>query len=325
LDFTVRQMTELDFPAVAEIEAGVFTDWYRLYRRDTTPIAERTIQQLSYATSIDPEGNSVAVAADGSIVGFILARTWGSVGWFGTFGVPTQFQRLGIGTALVDRTLSFLTSRSTTIGLETMPESGPNMAFYSRSGFALTYPTLLTEMSLIQESDRLRGMDVSDVTAWSEETDGEVALEEIRGISDALLAGLDYSAEVVAMNSYGFGNTLLSHGAGGRLDGFAIVRTAPFRNENAPGQAFVHAMCIRPGAPEREVLLDLLRQIWTIATPLGLSRLIAGVNTRHLAAVSALYDAGFRPMRAAIRMALSSGPQDVFHPTDAFEVSRWAG
>lgn len=320
-------MVETDLAAVAEIEAGVFTDWYRLYRRQPDPISERTIQQLRYATSIDPEGNSVAVAADGSLVGFILARTWGSVGWFGTFGVPTQFQRLGIGTALVDRTLTYLTPKATTVGLETMPESGANMGFYSRAGFALTYPTLLMDLSLIQEADRLRGVGPDDTTIWSEQ-DGasrEGALDEIRSISDALLPGLDYSGEVEAMRSHGFGKTLLSHGAGGRLDGFAIVRTAPFRTDDDTGRAYVHALCIRPGVSAGEVLLDLLRQIWATATPLGFSRLIVGVNSRHQSAVAALSDNGFRAMRAAMRMALSSGPPDVFVLTDAFEVSRWAG
>ena len=73
LEYTIRQMVEADLPVVAEVEAGVFTDWYRIYRREPEPLAERTLEELRYATSLTPEANCVAVAADGSLVGFILA------------------------------------------------------------------------------------------------------------------------------------------------------------------------------------------------------------------------------------------------------------
>ena len=75
MNFTLRKMTQQDLRAVAEIEAGVFTDWYRIYRREPEPLSERTVEALRYAISLDPEGNLVAVADDGAMVGFILART----------------------------------------------------------------------------------------------------------------------------------------------------------------------------------------------------------------------------------------------------------
>jgi len=163
IEFALRQMTEDDFAAVAEVEAGVFTDWYRVHRRDPSPIAERTNEELAYATSIDPPGNHVAIAADGALVGFILARRWGKVGWFGTFGVPTQFQGLGIGRALIECSMAHLRSRASVIGLETMPESGANIGLYASVGFAVTFPTIVLELSLVRNSQRLGGTPLDEV------------------------------------------------------------------------------------------------------------------------------------------------------------------
>ena len=67
MNFTLRKMTEHDLRAVAEVEAGVFTDWYRIYRREPEPLSERTVEALRYAVSLDPDGNLVAVADDGTV------------------------------------------------------------------------------------------------------------------------------------------------------------------------------------------------------------------------------------------------------------------
>jgi ribosomal protein S18 acetylase RimI-like enzyme len=327
MDFTLRCMKDSDFPAVAEIEAGVFTDWYRVYRHEPEPLAERTPEQMRYATSLDPEGNHVAVAADGSLVGFLFSRTWGSVGWFGTFGVPTQFHGLGIGSALVDRAVEHLSKRASVIGLETMPESGANIGLYTKAGFAVTYPTLTLELSLIHEAERFKGARVEDSNVWSElgRSERSRALVETREVSGALTRGLDFSQEVEAVSEHGIGRTLLSRGRGGRLDGFAILRTAPFRRGDNAGRAYIHALCIRPEADPGAVLGDLLRQTWATATALGLSKAVVGLNARHQKALGLLRENGFNIVRAGIRMVRLPVADGIFEPTDTVEMSRWAG
>jgi ribosomal protein S18 acetylase RimI-like enzyme len=234
---------------------------------------------------------------------------------------------MGIGRALVDRAVGYLQDRCATIGLETMPESGPNIGLYTKAGFVPALPTLIMELSLIQEAERLGGADPDHVNAWSDL--GAVArsraLTSIHEISDALLPGLDYSSEVRAMQAYGLGRTLLSFGPGDRLDGFAILRTAPFRTEDTSGRAFIHALGVRPGASAEDALDSLLRQVWAHATSVGLSRVAAGVNGRHHRAISMLADAGFRIVRAAVRMVKTPAGQEPFSLTDAIEASRWAG
>lgn len=320
-------MTELDLPAVAEIEAGVFTDWYRIYRREPEPLSERTVEALRYAISLDPDGNLVAVADDGAMVGFILARTWGKVGWFGTFGVPTQFQGLGIGTALVNRAVDYLEQKADIIGLETMPESGANIGLYTKLGFVATYPTHILELSLIREAERFSNPRVEETVVW--ETLGSSGLRrtlrEMCEISDSILSGLDYSGEVEAIHAHGFGRTLLSRGAGDRLDGFVILRSTSIRRENISGRAYIHALAVRPGADGPAVLDDLLRQVWASCVSLGLARVAAGLSGRYQSALLLLLERGFRVMRAGIRMVRLPVSEEVFSASDAIHLSRWAG
>lgn len=327
MHFAIRPMTETDLPAVAEIEAGVFTDWYRLNRKPQDPLPERSLHSLRYTISLDPEANLVAIAEDGSMVGFILARTWGRVGWFGTFGVPTQFQGLGIGRALVEGVLEELRPRTDIIGLETMPESGANLGLYTRAGFAVTFPTIIMDLSLVRTADALGGLPGDELRPLSalSGTARRRAVGGIREISQALLAGLDYSAEVESFQRYELGETFLVEGAAGRLDGFAALRTVPFRGRDHSGRGYLHILAVRPGADERAVLTDLLRQLWCRGASIGLTQIVTGINGRYRDAVALLMDFGFRGVRAAIRMANTAGRPDAFTVGAGVNLSRWAG
>lgn len=327
LEFRLRRIAEEDLRAVAELEAGVFTDWYSAYRRTPDALPERSLKELRYATSFDPESNLVAIAADGSMIGFILARTWGRVGWFGTFGVPTQFQGLGVGKALMGRALDYLRSRADIVGLETMPESGANVGLYSKAGLAVSFPSIIIDISLIREADRLKGMKPGDVNVWGTASPStrEETLGGIREISDALLPGLDYSVEVRAMREHGLGETVLSQGPGGRVDGFAVLRMAPFRGGDTSGRGYIHILAVRPGADQEKVLLDLLRQMWTAATHSGLTRMVGGISGRRLSALDLLMRCGFRCMRTAVRMVDRDAPASLFEQASGVDLSRWAG
>lgn len=327
MDFSVRQMVPDDLPEVAEIEAGVFTDWYRIYRRDPQALPRRALDELRYATSLDPEGNFVAVSAEGALAGFILSRTWGRVGWLGTFGVPTQLQNLGVGSALLGRAVEYLSGRADVIGLETMPESGANIGLYAKRGFVVTFPTLILELSLIREADRLRGVSGSGCVVWDAQEPGtrRRLMRGIRDISDSLIPGLDYSREVAAVEEHRFGKTLVAVDSGGAVEGFAIVRTAPFREDDTSGRAYLHVLAVRAATHDDGVLLSLLGGVWKVATRQGFSKVVTGLSARHPRALRLLLRNGFRCVRAAIRMVEGSAPPEALRPDDHVHLSRWAG
>ncbi len=326
-DFSIRQMVEDDLAAVAEVEAGVFTDWYRAYRRDPEPLPERTRAELRFASSRDPKGNFVAIARDGAMAGFIFSRTWGSVGWFGTFGVPTQLQGLGVGKALVARTVDHLRGKATTIGLETMPESGANLGLYTKAGFVAAYPTVVLELSLIHEAERLKALGSDDPLVWDlEDVPTRAAmLEGVRAIGHSHVPGLDYTSEVEAIREHGFGETLLATDGDGRVDGFAVLRTAPFRGDDTSGRAYLHILAVAPEADSAGAVSDLLHAVWVRATKLGFSKLVTGLSARYHDALTLLLNNGFHARRAAIRMVERGGAQENFLPASGVNVSRWAG
>lgn len=327
MDFSVRQMHPDDLAAVAEIEAGVFTDWYRIHRRDSEPLPRRTLEELRYATSHDPGGNFVAVAAEGALSGFVLSRTWGRVGWFGTFGVPTQLQNLGIGTALLGRAVDYLSARTDVFGLETMPESGANIGLYIKRGFLVTFPTVILELSLIREAERLKALSGGDCVAWGaqEPAAKKRLLKGVREISDALTRGLDYSREVTAIDEHGLGKTVLAVDRGGSVEGFAIVRTAPFREDDTSGRAYVHILAVRNGADDEGILLRLLGGVWRAATRQGFSKVVTGLSARHPRALRFLLGNGFRCVRGAIRMVEGGAPPGALAQDGLVHLSRWAG
>jgi ribosomal protein S18 acetylase RimI-like enzyme len=327
MDFSVRKMHPDDLPAVAEVEAGVFTDWYRIHRRDPDPLPPRTLDELRYATSFDPDGNFVAIAADGALAGFVLSRTWGRVGWFGTFAVPTQLQNLGIGSALLERVLEYMSGRADVVGLETMPESGANIGLYAKRGFVVTFPTVILELSLVREAERLKAFSDSGCVTWAVQEPGvrKRLLKGVRQISSSILPGLDYSREVEAIDEHRLGRTLVAVDRRGAAEGFAIVRTAPYRESDTSGRAYLHVLCVRPGAAEEDVLVRLLGAVWRVATGLGSSKVATGLSARHSRAVRLLLGHGFRSLRAAIRMVEGGAPPEALREDRLVHLSRWAG
>jgi hypothetical protein len=147
----------------------------------------------------------------------------------------------------------------------------------------------------------------------------------MREISGSFLPGLDYGREVEKIHEHGLGETLLSIGERGRIDGFVVLRLAPFREQAISGQAYIHILAIRPGCDEESVLHDLLRQTWARATAQGFSRMITGVSGRYQRALRVLLEHGFRALRAAVVMIERGAPAQVFEPSPHINLSRWAG
>ena len=248
------------------------------------------------------------------------------MGWFGTFGVPTQFQGLGIGRALVSCTVEHLRSRASTVGLETMPESGGNIGLYARSGFDVTFPTVILESVLDPGSSGADEGDGEHVAAWSsldEDARRRVA-EQMREIGDGILPGLDYTPEVEAIERHEFGETLLCFD-GADLAGFAVLRTAPFRKVERHARGYVHALALRPGCDRAAVMFSLLNRARSRCLEAGLARLVSGVSTRYPDALGLFYSNGFRSQRAAIRMVDRSSRPDIFERSSEVNSSRWVG
>lgn len=75
--------------AVRQVDVLAFGAWWRGLTGGKSELPERTRTNVLACRERDPEGCFV-VEEDGRVVGIIFYRTWGGVGWFGTFAVlPT--------------------------------------------------------------------------------------------------------------------------------------------------------------------------------------------------------------------------------------------
>jgi ribosomal protein S18 acetylase RimI-like enzyme len=123
----IRTMQEDDLEWIIGIEAAAFGAWSRQTHGGEGDIPRRTRTNVRSCLVKDPAGCFVA-QGDDHVIGFILSRTWGSVGWFGTFSALPEWQGQGIGKQLVAASLGYLHQQpDRVVGLSTMPESPYNL------------------------------------------------------------------------------------------------------------------------------------------------------------------------------------------------------
>ncbi|MGD9937514.1 MAG: GNAT family N-acetyltransferase [Methanoregulaceae archaeon] len=87
-EVSIRPMLESELGEVIRIDEQAFTAHYSL--------RPRTMTNVAYASRPNPGGCFVA-RSGGIPVGFIFSRTWGSIGWVGTFDVDTAHRVQGVG------------------------------------------------------------------------------------------------------------------------------------------------------------------------------------------------------------------------------------
>jgi len=212
-----------DINEIADLQARVWQDHFLRERNMQVPMMRRTGRNLGYYLGKEPGGCFVTLEK-GKIVGSIVSHVWGSVGWFGPLEVDPRFQDMGIGKALVLRSVEYLRSKGcTTIGCETMAGSHRNIAFYQRMGFR---PKGLSHVMFKILGQAPPGMRLPRGVSPIEQPPAAA-----KGMWGSILPGLDYSVEFDSLRKYSLGS---AYGADreGRA-GHAIVHTHEMFEESA--------------------------------------------------------------------------------------------
>lgn len=316
----IRLMEPGDVDAVRAVEAESFGAWHREAKGRQKDLHLRTRANILSLLERDPEGCFVAVEGSRP-VGFIFSRTWGSVGWFGTFGVLPERQGEGIGQRLVAASVDYLKrDPDRVIGLETMPESAYNLGFYLNQGFEPRF--LVLQLTRRVDDGTTAG---PSLARWSEldEAGRERRLAELRTITDRIRPGLDYAKEVLVSDRHNLGDTLFLL----REDcvvGACTVLLIGKREGEETDQAAVQVLVLDPQQTSAAALADLMVAAQTLARERGRGSLLTPANARHTWAVRQLFQLGFRVERARVCMVLAgtdSGPA-----TDSLvNLSFWAG
>jgi ribosomal protein S18 acetylase RimI-like enzyme len=313
-------MREEDADAIRGVDAVTFYEWGKQVKGEKAEMRRRTRSNVLACLDKDPQGCFVA-EEDGRLVGFIFARTWGGVGWFGTFAVVPQYQRQGIGKRLIASSLEYLQQRpDRVIGLETMPASPYNLGLYLKLGFQARFPTMLVSTAL-EESDG----DGVELPHWSR-ADAERRerwLAELREATGQLYPGLDYSKEVTSTARYGLGETLVLT-EGGRAVGLSVVRLKSSLEGQGAERAVVQPLAIHPDHTDDGTFRMFLNATEALARSNDKQKVVMAVNGCHTWALERLLEWGYRIDRMAVHMVLKGtdgGPR-----TDEWvDFSRWAG
>jgi ribosomal protein S18 acetylase RimI-like enzyme len=307
-----------DADAACEVHFSAFLNWRQQRGIDQSATVRRTILSMRLNREKDPNGCFVAEEA-GQVIGCICSRTWGSVGWFGTFAVHPEYQGCGIGKALIDASLDYLRQDpKRTLGLETMPGSPRNLGLYLGLGFQARFPTLLLGKTLQRTSG-------SQLPQWSQvdpETRGRY-LAEIGEATAKIQAGLDYAKEVTFASAYGLGETLVLE-RGERAIGFSHVGLTSPREEPTHERAHIEQLALDPDYTDHETFAQLLRASEGLAQTHGRRVLSTFANARHTWALEQLLKSGYRVWSTMLRMLHREAAADPI-TDDCVNLSRWAG
>jgi ribosomal protein S18 acetylase RimI-like enzyme len=316
----LRTMQEEDLERVIEIEAAAFGAWYRQTYGREGGVPPRTQTNVRSCLAKDPAGCFVAEEED-QVVGFVLSRTWGSVGWFGTFSVLPDWQGQGIGKQLVAASLGYLRQRpDRMIGLSTMPESPYNLGLYLKLGFQIRRLTLFLRKSLAGSPEHS-----IPLPCWSQAPPAtrEGWLADLREASGRIQPGLDYGKEILVTAQYGQGETVVLT-EGGQAVGMAVVWLTSGRQglEATYGNTLV--LALDPAHTDADRFRALLAGTEAMIRAHGLEEILVPVNARHTWALEHLLHGGYRVERAMVRMVLAGtdgGPAVDRH----VNLVRWAG
>ncbi len=280
-----RIMTPADLKVVAQIDRDAFEMYRRQQRRLVQPLRLRTPQNMNAAVR-RPFPGVVVESPPGRVVGYCFTHVWGTLGWLGTLGVAPASQGLGLGRAVTAAGLELLRQAGCqTLALETMPESGKNIALYTRLGLEPRSITCL-----------FQGVVPAANSVHFEVWDGGSALRDISG---RLAPGLDPTPAARWLDGEEAGRTLIWR-EGGEPVAFAALRHTPRRLEGMQTYLTIEAAACLPQAAEHWP--RYLGEMQAYAERLGQMGLVLPINGRQLVLLGTVLAARLHIVHTRVRM-----------------------
>ena len=286
----VRRMTLADLKEVCRIDRDAFQAYRRARRQLTRPLRLRTPANMQAALRRPFPGVVVEAPPNGPVVGYCFTHVWGRLGWLGTLGITPRRQGLGLGRAVIAGGLALLREAGcTTLALETMPESGKNLALYTTLGLEARYLTFL-----------FRGLPATAPQTHFRLWQGGA---ELREIGEAVLSGWDPTPAAQWLEDENAGQTLVWW-QDGQPVAFAALRYAERRLETPQYDLTTEAAACLPQAAEHWP--HYLGEMGTYSRQMGKTGIIFPVNAGQRALVQNMLAAGLRIVHTRVRMA--AGP-----------------
>ncbi len=284
--YRVRRMTLADLKEVCRIDRDAFQAYRRARRQLTRPLRLRTSANMQTAIRRPYPGVVLEAPPGGPVVGYCFTHVWGKLGWLGTLGITPRRQGLGLGRAVIAGGLALLREAGcTTLALETMPESGKNLALYLSLGLEARYLTLL-----------FRGMPPPAAKTHYRLWKGGV---ELQMIGAQMLHGFDPTPAAQWLENEGAGQTLVWWEAG-RPVAFAALRHAERRLETPQYDLTTEVAACLPQAAEHWP--RYLAEMGAYAQQMNRTGIVFPVNAKQQALVQHMLAAELRIVHTRVRM-----------------------
>lgn len=281
----VRPMTPADLKMVCRVDRDAFEAYRREQRKLTRSLRLRTPENM-HAAIRRPYPGVVIEHPEGTLVGYCFTHVWGELGWLGTLGIAPRRQGFGLGRAVIAGGLALLREAGcTTLALETMPESGKNLALYTALGLETRYLTLVFQ-------GYPRPAAETRYRTW----DGG---PELRAIGSRMVPGLDLTPPAQWLATEEAGRTLVWW-EDGQPVACAVLRHGPRRLQSAQDYLTVEVAACVPEAAQHWP--RYLAEIGAYVRHLGKHGLMFPVNARQVTLTRAMVAEKMRIAYTRVRM-----------------------
>jgi GNAT superfamily N-acetyltransferase len=250
-----------------------------------------------------PHVKAFAADEDGALAGSNFATRWGSFGFFGPLSIRPALWDRGIAQPLVAAVCgAFEEWGLSHMGLFTFAQSTKHVHLYGKFGFHARFLTAI--MARPAAADAKFGAAVRH----SAQSAGDRAAAEAgaAALTDAIYPGLDLSGEIATVARLGLGDTILLYD-GSRLVGFAVCHYGP-TSEAGGGMCFVKFGAVAGGAGADKRLTGLLDACAALATAVGMTTVLAGVNLAREETWQTMKALGFRTQFQGVAMHRDNNP-----------------
>ena len=227
-----------------------------------------------------------AAKADGKLIGFCMVANWGSCGGFGPIVTHPNYWDRGIGSQLISASWSkFDEWGSQQIVFCTHANSPKHIYLYGKFGAEPRFLIALCTKTISSiQSKTLKAKGYSQLSPEGQ----AISLNAAYQLTNKIYEGLDWRSEILLVEQRSLGETLFVWDDTG-LIGFAICHYGS-GSEAARGSCYLKL----GAAKSAEAFEQLIEECETLTLILGMSSLVAGVDTACVDAYHFLIARKFR-------------------------------
>jgi len=308
--------TERDTEALNRVFADAFTDRYRRDGLVGVRVPYLNPQVWRYALRDAGAGAMLWRDESGEVVAFNIVHRSGTEGWMGPLAVRPDRQGAGVGKTVVRAAVDWLVEQGgaggvATLGLETMPRTVENIGFYGQLGFSPTYLTVTMTNDIAT-----RGHPAPALLSQRKGAAAAQAVAAARRLVGELVAGYDFTREILLTIEFGLGDLALVEGDDG-VRALVLWHAAPL----AEGRPKDEVRVLKLAARDAQAFGEAVAATEAAAARIGIRRIAIRCQTRYEDAFRALIGRGYRVRWTDLRMTYDGYPEP--HPARGVLFSNW--